>query len=76
MTAIDEDYLISTLEMSLRQFKTAQTRLQERLKQVENKIKTYEDEADQLKTEIDALQESGRKTEEALDTLTRRSLKI
>ncbi len=60
---IDEENLIfSTLEQSLRQFQKAEQRLQERLRKVEA-------EAMDLKIEIEALQNSAEKTEEALESL-------
>jgi chromosome segregation ATPase len=59
---LNEDNLISTLEQSLRQFQVAEQRLQERLRKIE-------DEATDLKVEIEALQNSAEKTEEALESL-------
>ena len=59
---LNEDNLISTLEQSLRQFQLAEQRLQERLRKIE-------DEATDLKVEIEALQNSAEKTEEALESL-------
>lgn len=59
---LNEDNLISTLEHSLRQFQNAEQRLQERLRKVEA-------EAEDLKVEIEALQNSAGKTEEALESL-------
>lgn len=59
---LNEDNLISTLEQSLRQFQAAEQRLQERLRKIE-------DEARDLKVEIEALQSSAEKTEEALESL-------
>lgn len=59
---LNEDSLISTLEQSLRQFQLAEQRLQERLRKIE-------DEATDLKVEIEALQNSAEKTEEALESL-------
>jgi len=59
---LNEDNLISTLEQSLRQFQAAEQRLQERLRKIE-------DEARDLKVEIEALQNSAEKTEEALESL-------
>ena len=59
---LNEDNLISTLEQSLRQFQVAEQRLQERLRNVEA-------EAKDLKVEIEALQNSAEKTEEALESL-------
>ncbi len=59
---LNEENIISTLEQSLRQFQTAESRLQERLRQVEA-------EAEDLKIEITALQNSAEKTEEALRSL-------
>ncbi len=59
---LNEDNLISTLEQSLRQFQIAEQRLQERLRKIE-------DEATDLKVEIEALQNSAEKTEEALESL-------
>ncbi|MCY7375756.1 MAG: winged helix-turn-helix domain-containing protein [Pyrinomonadaceae bacterium] len=59
---LNEDSLISTLEQSLRQFQIAEQRLQERLRKIE-------DEATDLKVEIEALQNSAEKTEEALESL-------
>ena len=59
---LNEDNLISTLEQSLRQFQVAEQRLQERLRKIE-------DEARDLKVEIEALQNSAEKTEEALESL-------
>ena len=59
---LNEENLISTLEQSLRQFQTAESRLQERLRKVEA-------EAEDLKIEIAALQNSAEKTEEALHSL-------
>ncbi len=59
---LNEDSLISTLEQSLRQFQLAEQRLQERLRKIE-------DEARDLKVEIEALQNSAEKTEEALESL-------
>ena len=59
---LNEDNLISTLEQSLRQFQVAEQRLQERLRKIE-------EEAMDLKVEIEALQNSAEKTEEALESL-------
>ncbi|MGI8466938.1 MAG: hypothetical protein ACR2N3_00610 [Pyrinomonadaceae bacterium] len=59
---LNEENLISTLEQSLRQFQTAEQRLQARLREVES-------EAENLKIEIEALQNSAGKTEEALQSL-------
>lgn len=59
---LDEENLISTLEQSLRRFQTAEQRLQSRLREVES-------EAEDLKIEIEALQNSAEKTEEALQSL-------
>ena len=59
---LNEENLISTLEQSLRQFQSAEQRLQARLRQVES-------EAEDLKIEIEALQNSAEKTEEALQSL-------
>ena len=59
---LNEENLISTLEQSLRQFQAAESRLQERLRKVEA-------EAEDLKVEITALQNSAEKTEEALHSL-------
>ncbi|CAN5164458.1 hypothetical protein BH20ACI1_BH20ACI1_29590 [soil metagenome] len=59
---LNEENLISTLEQSLRQFQNAESRLQERLRKVEA-------EAEDLKIEIAALQNSAEKTEEALHSL-------
>ncbi len=59
---LNEENLISTLEISLRQFRNAEQRLQARLREVES-------EAETLKTEIEALQNSAEKTEEALESL-------
>lgn len=59
---LNEDNLISTLEQSLRQFQAAEQRLQERLRKIE-------EEAMDLKVEIEALQNSAEKTEEALESL-------
>jgi hypothetical protein len=59
---LNEENLISTLEQSLRQTRNAQNRLLARLREVEG-------EAEVLRTEIDALQNSAEKTEEAIDSL-------
>ena len=59
---VNEDNLISTLEHSLRQFQQAEQKLQERLRKVE-------EEAEFLKVEIEALQTSAEKAEEALQSL-------
>ncbi|MGI9037199.1 MAG: hypothetical protein ACR2GD_14320 [Pyrinomonadaceae bacterium] len=59
---LNEENLISTLEQSLRQFQSAEQRLQARLREVES-------EAENLKIEIEALQNSAEKTEEALQSL-------
>lgn len=59
---MNEDNLISTLEHSLRQFQQAEQKLQERLRRVE-------EEAEFLKVEIEALQTSAEKAEEALQSL-------
>ncbi len=59
---VNEENLISTLEQSLRQFQAAESRLQDRLRKIE-------DEAEDLKIEIKALQNSAEKTEEALHSL-------
>jgi hypothetical protein len=59
---LNEENLISTLEQSLRQTRNAQNRLLARLREVES-------EAETLRTEIDALQNSAEKTEEAIDSL-------
>ncbi len=59
---VNEENLISTLEQSLRQFQAAELRLQERLRKIQ-------DEAEDLKIEISALQNSAEKTEEALHSL-------
>ena len=58
----EENLIFSTLEQSLRQFQHAEQRLQERLRKVEA-------EAMDLKVEIEALQNSAEKTEEALESL-------
>ena len=58
----EENLIFSTLEQSLRQFQQAEQRLQERLRKVEA-------EAMDLKVEIEALQNSAEKTEEALESL-------
>ena len=58
----NEDNLISSLEHSLRQFQTAEKRLRERLREIE-------EEAKYLKVEIEALQNSAEKTAEALHDL-------
>ena len=54
--------LISTLEQSLRQTRNAQTRLLGRLREVEN-------EADILRQEIDAMENSAAQTEAAINSL-------
>ena len=59
---VNEENLISTLEHSLRQFQTAEKRLRERLREIE-------EEAEYLKVEIKALQTSAEKTAEALHSL-------
>ena len=66
---IKEDNLISTLEHSLRQFQTAGKRLGERLRGVEAEMAKLEEEAEYLKVEIKALQNSAKKTEETLESL-------
>ena len=62
MGNLNDENLISTLEHSLRQFQAAELRLQERLRKIQ-------DEAEDLKIEITALQNSAEKTEEALHSL-------
>jgi chromosome segregation ATPase len=54
--------LVATLEQSLRQTKNAQNRLMGRLREVES-------EADNLRTEIGALENSALKTKEAIDSI-------
>lgn len=59
---LNEENLVATLEQSLRQTKNAQGRLMGRLREVEA-------EADNLRNEIDALENSAQKTKEAIDSI-------
>lgn len=59
---LNEENLVATLEQSLRQTKNAQGRLMGRLREVEA-------EADNLRNEIQALENSAQKTKEAIDSI-------
>jgi hypothetical protein len=59
---LNEENLVATLEQSLRQTKNAQGRLMGRLREVEA-------EADNLRNEIEALENSAQKTKEAIDSI-------
>jgi chromosome segregation ATPase len=59
---LNEENLVATLEQSLRQTKNAQGRLLGRLREVEA-------EADNLRNEIQALENSAQKTKEAIDSI-------
>ena len=59
---LNEENLVATLEQSLRQTKNAQARLMGRLREVEA-------EADNLRNEIEALENSAQKTKEAIDSI-------
>lgn len=59
---LNEENLVATLEQSLRQTKNAQGRLLGRLREVET-------EADNLRNEIEALENSAQKTKEAIDSI-------
>ena len=59
---LNEENLVATLEQSLRQTKNAQGRLLGRLREVET-------EAENLRNEIDALENSAQKTKEAIDSI-------
>ncbi len=59
---VNEENLVATLEQSLRQTKNAQNRLMGRLREVES-------EADNLRAEIGALENSALKTKEAIDSI-------
>jgi hypothetical protein len=59
---LNEENLVATLEQSLRQTKNAQGRLMGRLREAEA-------EADNLRNEIDALENSAQKTKEAIDSI-------
>jgi len=59
---LNEENLVATLEQSLRQTKNAQGRLLGRLREAEA-------EADNLRNEIDALENSAQKTKEAIDSI-------
>ncbi len=59
---LNEENLIATLEQSLRQTKNAQGRLMGRLREVEA-------EGDNLRNEIEALENSAQKTKEAIDSI-------
>ena len=59
---LNEENLVATLEQSLRQTKNAQGRLLGRLREVEA-------EADNLRNEIEALENSAQKTKEAIDSI-------
>ena len=66
---INERNLISTLEQSLRQFQTAELRLQKHLHEVEAKKSEIEEEIKCLHAEIHSLHNSAEKTENALKSL-------
>jgi len=59
---LNEENLVATLEQSLRQTKNAQGRLMGRLREAEA-------EADNLRNEIEALENSAQKTKEAIDSI-------
>jgi len=59
---LNEENLVATLENSLRQTKNAQGRLMGRLREVEA-------EGDNLRNEIEALENSAQKTKEAIDSI-------
>ncbi|MCY7345713.1 MAG: winged helix-turn-helix domain-containing protein [Pyrinomonadaceae bacterium] len=59
---VNEENLVATLEQSLRQTKNAQGRLMGRLREAEA-------EADNLRNEIEALENSAQKTKEAIDSI-------
>ncbi|HLM60220.1 MAG TPA: hypothetical protein VK308_05420 [Pyrinomonadaceae bacterium] len=59
---LNEENLVATLEQSLRQTKNAQGRLLGRLREVEA-------EGDNLRNEIQALENSAQKTKEAIDSI-------
>lgn len=59
---LNEENLVATLEQSLRQTKNAQGRLLGRLREVET-------EAENLRNEINALENSAQKTKEAIDSI-------
>ncbi len=59
---VNEENLVATLEQSLRQTKNAQGRLLGRLREAEA-------EADNLRNEIEALENSAQKTKEAIDSI-------
>lgn len=59
---LNEENLVATLEQSLRQTKNAQGRLMGRLREVEA-------EGDNLRNEIEALENSAQKTKEAIDSI-------
>lgn len=59
---VNEENLVATLEHSLRQTKNAENRLLGRLREVES-------EADNLRNEIEALENSAQKTKEAIDSI-------
>jgi len=59
---VNEENLVATLEHSLRQTKNAQGRLMGRLREVEA-------EGDNLRNEIEALENSAQKTKEAIDSI-------
>jgi len=59
---LNEENLVATLEQSLRQTKNAQGRLLGRLREAEA-------EADNLRNEIEALENSAQKTKEAIDSI-------
>jgi hypothetical protein len=59
---LNEENLVATLEQSLRQTKNAQGRLMGRLREVEA-------EAENLRNEIEALENSAQKTKEAIDSI-------
>lgn len=66
---LNENNLISTLEQSMHQFRSAQGRLGERLKKVKFEIAELEDEAAGLSEEINALESSAKQTEQAIKSL-------
>ena len=59
---VNEENLVATLEQSLRQTKNAQGRLMGRLREAEA-------EAENLRNEIEALENSAQKTKEAIDSI-------
>lgn len=59
---LNEENLVATLEQSLRQTKNAQGRLMGRLREVQA-------EGDNLRNEIEALENSAQKTKEAIDSI-------